>query len=225
MSSDGSVETAVPASEFKTGAEEEEQQEEMQEHEDESDLPRAPPKPWLQSNPSETSISTMESFATATEGYESDEDVDALLHQQAAESTAVLPQTDIKWPLSPTVNGLKASSMSPRADSAIILSKDAVNGSGRVTPRSPQSPVQILAAHEDTMYPSSPVVASASFDNVSISLNEEDTALVHALATSLQQVCLRLQSIPVDSAERALLRRRVAEARGVLDGETEGEAF
>ncbi|KAF1984745.1 hypothetical protein K402DRAFT_135221 [Aulographum hederae CBS 113979] len=154
------------------------------------------------------------------------------------------PRT-VKWPLSPTMTDFTTSSssspsalLSPRADSAVVMHTTASkpshapttpptntsSNSGRSTPRKFHHPsdiqtrdLQRAPAHADNN--ESPP-ASASFDGLSISLNDEDTVLVHALATSLQQLCLSLQGSEGGSEERAVLRRRLVEARGVLDGES-----
>ncbi|KAK5172434.1 hypothetical protein LTR04_005068 [Oleoguttula sp. CCFEE 6159] len=65
--------------------------------------------------------------------------------------------------------------------------------------------------------------ASPATPRSALSVDNQD--LVHGLVRSLQQVCVRLQETSGNQYESRIWRRRLDEAKRVLDGNQEGEAY
>jgi hypothetical protein len=173
-----------------------------------------------QRNSSVDSVSTVATFATAAEEQSDDEDDDE------NEQIDQFSQQIISPPITPhfaTQNGL----ISPRSDSAINMRK--------VSPPQLSPPVHIsrgvspagdLSSGLQTSKIFSILTESGSRDEPRLALSEEEKQLIYGLASSFQQVCSSLHSTSGDQYERKEWRRRLDEARRVLNGEEfEGSPF
>ncbi|KAF2794892.1 hypothetical protein K505DRAFT_20349 [Melanomma pulvis-pyrius CBS 109.77] len=179
---------------------------------------------YHQRNSSMDSVSTMASFATAAEEQSDDEEEEN--EQMDQFSQQLLPQT-----VAPRHTALHGY-MSPRSDSAINMGK--ANGSptlasptqaSRTSSRG-SSPAGDLASGLQTSKIFSILTESHAQDEPRLALNEEEKQLIYSLAASFQQVCAHLQSTSGDQYERKEWRRRLDEARRLLNGENlEGQLF
>lgn len=161
-----------------------------------------------QRNSSVASVSTVASFATAAEEQSDDEEENEKMDQFSAQlfprPQAVAPQN---------------LSTSPRSDSAINMRKP--NGSpsqGSTTSRvsSPGHGDLVTGLQTSKIYS---ILLESPRDEPQLRLNEEEKQLVYNLAASLQQVCASLKSTAGDQYERKEWRRRLDEARKLLNGE------
>lgn len=172
-----------------------------------------------QRNSSVDSVSTIATFATAAEEQsDSDEDEN---EQMDRFSQQIIPSQQPITPRPATHDGI----VSPRSDSAINMRK--VNGSpGQASqPSRGSSPGGDLVTGLQTSKIYSILLESPS-QQPRLALNEEEKQLIYSLAASFQQVCGNLQSTSGDQYERKEWRRRLDEARRVLNGEEpEGQPF
>ncbi|KAF2496288.1 hypothetical protein BU16DRAFT_617750 [Lophium mytilinum] len=176
-----------------------------------------------QRNDSASSVSTMATFATATEGNGSDDGSDYGNERLDEFSRQVLAQ--------PVLNGIHRVVDKDRPESAINFS--APRGSHYAKESS-----DLSSQTSGGLSPGADIVGglraskifsilleSSSSDGRRLSLNEHEKQLIYGLAASLQQVCANLQSTAGDQYERKAWRRRLDEARKVLEGEEVDEAF
>ncbi|KAF2813424.1 uncharacterized protein BDZ99DRAFT_438578 [Mytilinidion resinicola] len=177
-----------------------------------------------QRNDSASSVSTMATFATATEGNGSDDGSDDANERLDEFSQRVLAQPA-------QLNGIHHVADKDRPESAINFS----------TPRGSHYAKESSDLSSQNSRGSSPgadivgglraskifsiLLESSSTEGRRLSLNEHEKQLIYGLAASLQQVCTNLQSTDGDQYERKAWRRRLDEARKVLEGEEGDEAF
>lgn len=173
---------------------------------------------YHQRNPSVDSISTIASFATAAEEQPDDEEEN---EQMDRFSQQLLSNRQSVAPRHATPNGLT----SPRSDSAINMRR--VNSSPTQTSNISRgsSPASDLVTGLQTSKIFS-IMLETPKEEPRLALNEEEKQLIYSLAASLQQVCANLQSTAGDQYERKEWRRRLDEARRILNGEElEGQPF
>ena len=181
-----------------------------------------------QRNDSVDSISTVASFATAKEGNDSDDSSDEgsnpldelsqqiISHQQRAAAQANGGQNvaDANRP-DPAVMALKTRATNQSLDPTKWPSQNSRGG----------SPGADLVGGLRASKIFSTLLDSGLNSDRRLSLNEQEKQLVYGLAASFQQVCMNLQSTAEDKYERKEWRRRLDEARKILDGEQADEAF
>lgn len=162
---------------------------------------------YHQRNPSVDSVSTMATFATAAEEHSDDENENEPMDQFAQQILSTQNRTLSSRP-----------STSLRSDSAINMRRG--NGS---------SPTQTTISHGS----SSPgdlasglqtskifsILTESARDEPRLALSEEETQLIYGLAASMRQVCSNLQNTYGEAYERKAWRRRLDEARRILNGE------
>ena len=167
-----------------------------------------------QRNPSVDSVSTVASFATAAEDHgegddevEKNEQMDHFSQQILASSKPVPMRTSLP-------NG----GTFLRTDSAIYMRRangssptQTSNSRGSVSPGDLASGLQISKIFS--------ILTETSRDEPSVALSDEETQLIYGLAASFQQVCANLQTSYGEAYERKAWRRRLDEARRVLNGE------
>jgi hypothetical protein len=195
-----------------------------------------------QRNSSMDSVSTMASFATAAEEQSDDEEENEEMDHF---SQQILPTPQ---PIAQRLAGLNGH-VSPRNDSAINMGR-AYGSPTIVSPTyNPHtsfhaSPTQASTTSRASSRGSSPttpgdlasglqtskifsiLTESHAQDEPRLALNEEEKQLIYSLAASFQQVCSHLQSTSGDQYERKEWRRRLDEARRLLNGENpEGQLF
>ncbi|KAJ4296548.1 hypothetical protein N0V90_006593 [Kalmusia sp. IMI 367209] len=167
-----------------------------------------------QRNSSVASVSTVASFATAAEGLSDDEDDNPQMDQF---SQQMFPN---QQPAAQTT------SMSPRSDSAINVRKPNSSPSlGSTTSRvsSPGSGDLVTGLQTSKIFS---ILLESPRDEPQLALNEEEKQLIYSLSASFQQVCTNLRSTSGDQYERKEWRRRLDEARRILNGEDfEGQPF
>jgi hypothetical protein len=193
-------------------------------------------------NSSMDSVSTMASFATAAEEQSDDEEENEEMDQFSQQILS--SQQPIAQRLA-ALNG----HVSPRNDSAVNMGK-AYGSPTIVSPtHNPHtsyraSPTQASIASRASSGGSSPttpgglasglqtskifsiLTESHAQDEPRLALNEEEKQLIYSLAASFQQVCSHLHSTSGDQYERKEWRRRLDEARRLLNGENlEGQLF
>lgn len=164
------------------------------------------------------SISTLATFATATEGGDVDEETDE------EEWTNGRPMAGSWQPDYPSKRKFHIDSRNTPA--SYILRNDRENPtptpafSHLATPPSttPQSPIDVLSAF------------SASKDGAPanpIQLGSRDKELIERLIQSLSKICVQLHAGDLEGGkyENKVWRRRLDTARRVLEGEMNGEAF
>ncbi|KAF2706897.1 hypothetical protein K504DRAFT_470905 [Pleomassaria siparia CBS 279.74] len=187
---------------------------------------------YHQRNSSMDSVSTMASFATAAEDFSDEEEENEQMDQF---SQHILPTLPSVTPRYGTLNGQTSS----RSDSAMNLGK--ASGSPTLgshvsfhasptqatrTPSRGPSPAGDLASGLQISKMFSILAESHAQDEPRLALNEEEKQLIYSLAASFQQVCSHLQSTSGDQYERKEWRRRLDEARRLLNGEKlEGHLF
>jgi hypothetical protein len=197
---------------------------------------------YHQRNSSMDSVSTMASFATAAEEQSDDEEENEEMDQF---SQQILPN---QQPIAQRLAALSGH-VSPRNDSAVNMGKaygsptivsptynphisyrvsptqasmTSRNSSGGSSPTTPGG----LASGLQTSKIFSILTESHAQDEPRLALNEEEKQLIYSLAASFQQVCSHLQSTSGDQYERKEWRRRLDEARRLLNGENlEGQLF
>ncbi|KAL5389945.1 hypothetical protein DPSP01_002004 [Paraphaeosphaeria sporulosa] len=169
-------------------------------------------------NSSQASVSTVASFATAAEDLSDDDEENPQMdqfskslfpsQQPVVQDTAALPRSDSAYNVSKP-----ASSSSPATSSTSTLS--------RVS--SPSSGDLVTGLQTSKIFS---ILSQTPRDEPQLALNEEEKQLIYSLAASLQQVCSNLRSTTNDQYVRKEWRRRLDEARRVLNGEElEGQPF
>ena len=164
-----------------------------------------------QRNPSIDSISTVASFATAAEEQfdedEENEQMDQFSQQILSNQAPPAPRNGVQ-------NGLA----SLRTDSAINMRR-ATGSSPTQTSlsRGSSSPSELANGLQISKIFS--ILTEGSRDEPRLALSEEETQLIYGLAASVQLVCSNLQNTYGEAYERKAWRRRLDEARKVLNGE------
>lgn len=181
-------------------------------------------------NDSGESISTVATFATATEGKGSDGegDEDEWIHRPMA--GAWRNDHSSKRKISPRSLGSPSSDLSRSGSSssnkrAAPFRKLAPNVNG-IDPI--PVPIPTVPAHHLDNTPLSPSSTSlAVLSREAALMSEGDKKLVEMLVNSLSKVCVRLKEGGEENGryEGRVWRRRLDTARRVLDGEMNGEAF
>ncbi|KAF7159604.1 hypothetical protein CNMCM6106_006920 [Aspergillus hiratsukae] len=169
---------------------------------------------------STTSLSTIATFATATEG---DDDIESVLYWDRkfnAELQSRLPYTEPA--AGHEIDG------TPRAPRKQVSPSGTTNGSADASSRT-ISPIQRSESATSSIVSSLvSTVRAASSPHLTIQpgksgLNNDDTRLLEQLFQSLGKVCLDLQTLTAsaepDPKRERVLRRRLDAARRVLDGE------
>ncbi|KAF2266911.1 hypothetical protein CC78DRAFT_531339 [Lojkania enalia] len=172
-----------------------------------------------QRNSSVDSVSTVATFATAAEEQSDDEDENEEMDHFSRQMLPVQQPTASQYA---TLNGVSTPS-------------DSVADMRSKSNRSPGQTSQTLRVS----FPGSDITSglqisklfsilteTPSHSEPRLALNEEEKQLIHSLAASFQEVCANLQSTFGDQYERKEWRRRLDEARRVLNGEElEGQPF
>ncbi|PVI08501.1 hypothetical protein DM02DRAFT_510061 [Periconia macrospinosa] len=169
-------------------------------------------------NSSMDSVSTMASFATAAEDQEEEENErmdqfsQHILQNQHSTSSISTVQNNIIPPRSDSLNkNLKSPGSPPFRDTSS-------RGSS-----SPASVVMTAGLQTSKIFS---ILLEAPRDEPRLALNEEEKQLIYSLSASFQSVSAILQSPSTDPYERKEARRRLDEARRVLNGEEfEGNPF
>ncbi|KAF1994620.1 hypothetical protein P154DRAFT_402156, partial [Amniculicola lignicola CBS 123094] len=159
---------------------------------------------YHQRNPSVDSVSTMASFATAAEEQSDEEDENEEMDQfsQNILPTSAMYATHSDVRANPATN-LREANASPSQAS------NSSHGSSRGGLVNGLQTSKIYTILLETPGGSEPRLA----------LSEEEKQLIYGLAASLQQVCTNLQNTAGDQYERKEWRRRLDEARRLLNGE------
>lgn len=170
-------------------------------------------------NSSVASVSTVASFATAAEGLSDDEDDNPHMDQFSQQlfptvdraSTATItasPRSDA------APDNLKANgSKSPSQSSTPTLSRVSSPGSGDM----------VTGLQTSKMFS---ILLESPRDEPQLALSQEEKQLIYSLASSFQQIVGNMKSTSGDQYERKEWRRRLDEARRVLNGEdSEGQPF
>ena len=184
------------------------------------------------------SVSTVNTFATATEGKPSspfdDDDDDDNENEWTPRQTMAG-----SWQIEPkkhkAVNGINGSPKSPKNKkhiaSAYKASKNDAKlptGEEKVSPT--QQPHDLISYITSIARPDSPS-SQYSGDTGPIveplQIGDRDRELIERLVGSLAKVCAHLHKLGVEGAvyEARVCRRRLDTARRMLDGEVNGEAF
>ncbi|KAH8727592.1 hypothetical protein GQ44DRAFT_738243 [Phaeosphaeriaceae sp. PMI808] len=173
---------------------------------------------YHQRSQSTDSVSTVASFATAAENHSDDEDEnekmdhfsDQILAQHQAASTRLT-----------TAN----SHTSLRSDSAINMRHG--NGSSpnqTIITRASSSPADLASGLQvSKIFSILTESSSPTREEPRLALNEEEKQLIYSLAASFQQVSSNLQHAYGEQYERKEWRRRLDEARRILNGEEDVE--
>ncbi|KAF2652877.1 hypothetical protein K491DRAFT_604054 [Lophiostoma macrostomum CBS 122681] len=167
-----------------------------------------------QRNASVDSVSTVASFATAAEEQDDDDEENEQMDQF---SRSILPHQH----LAIAQNGFA----SPRSDSAVTMRK-ANSSSGQTQGSRGSSPASEVSAGLQTSKLFTILTQTPGNGEPRLALSEEEKELIYGLASSFQQVCGLLQSTDKEQYERKEWRRRLDEARRMLNGEElEGRPF
>lgn len=203
VSSEDSVETTKPVAAAAVPADEEEEEESEENTPTQDDGEALAQNALHKRYASTESISTLATFMTATEGDEnSDGDDD--------ENTAL----DNALPDLPSAPQLAVPSNVNQRDSGVAMSPDKDNADPILPSNSMTSDIpEELGSLELTLSSAGVVI-----DGSPLSLRDEDQALVHALAQSLEKVCLSLKDQGEGQDDGDQFRRRLDEARRALDG-------
>jgi hypothetical protein len=159
-------------------------------------------------NPSVDSVSTVASFATAAEEQSDDEEENEQMDQFSQQLLSIQSRA----PSRPGIASL-------RSDSAINMRHGAGSSPTlTTTSRSSSTPGELANGLQTSKIFS--ILTEGSKDEPRLALSEEETQLIYGLAASIRQVCSNLQNTPCGEAyERKAWRRRLDEARKVLNGE------
>ncbi|KAL4893955.1 hypothetical protein BDV59DRAFT_19260 [Aspergillus ambiguus] len=166
------------------------------------------------------SLSTVATFATATEGHDDFDSVlywdrkfnDEIHHRypdidEAQPSSSGSESENMKTPRAVRRQSSRKSTALPRSDSAMTSC---------ATPTSLASSLVSTVRAASSPHPT-------SAENGNMGINDDDTRLLEDLFQSLRSVCMDLQTITTspepDPKKVRLLRRRLDAARRVLDGE------
>ncbi|KAH7388791.1 hypothetical protein BKA66DRAFT_511152 [Pyrenochaeta sp. MPI-SDFR-AT-0127] len=166
---------------------------------------------YHQRNGSVDSVSTVGTFATAAE-EQSDDDEENEQMDQFSQQILSSQQPVASRP--GTHNGLSTL----RSDSAINMRR--ANGSSPTQTsisRGSSSPGDLASGLQTSKIFS--ILTEASRDEPRLALSEEETQLIYGLAASFQQVCANLQNTYGEAYERKAWRRRLDDARKILNGE------
>ncbi|KAG9186612.1 hypothetical protein G6011_09720 [Alternaria panax] len=165
-----------------------------------------------QRNPSVDSVSTVATFATAAE--EQDDDDEEKNEHMDQFSQQILSNQSRSSSRPGTHSGL----LSMRSDSAINMRRG--NGASPThssLSRGSSSPGELASGLQTSRIFS--ILTEGSRDEPRVALSEEETQLIYGLASSIQNVCSNLQHTYGDAYERKAWRRRLDEARKILNGE------
>ncbi|KAF2182217.1 hypothetical protein K469DRAFT_712828 [Zopfia rhizophila CBS 207.26] len=171
-----------------------------------------------QRNASVDSVSTVATFATAAEEQSDDEEsnerMDEFSQQFLPNQHTVTPRQGAQNPTT-------------RSDSAINMRTNNTGSPSQISQASRgSSPAGDLLGGLQTSKIFSILLESPSNTKPRLALNEEEKQLIYSLASTFQQVCRNLQSTSGDQYERKEWRRRLDEARRVLNGEEpDGQPF
>jgi hypothetical protein len=166
---------------------------------------------YHQRNPSVDSVSTVATFATAAEEQTDDDEENEHMDHF---SQQILSNQNRSLSRPGTQNGL----LSLRADSAINMRRgNASSPSQRSLSRGSSSPGELASGLQTSRIYS--ILTEGSRDEPRVALSEEETQLIYGLAASIQNVCSNLQHTYGDAYERKAWRRRLDEARKILNGE------
>jgi len=160
-------------------------------------------------NDSSASISTIASFATAAEEQDDDE---------ANEQMDQFSQHILSHQRPMTSNGFT----SLRADSAINLRRATMGSppSQTTVSRGSASPVDLASGLQvSKIFSILTESSSPGREGPRLALSEEEKQLIYSLAASFQQVCSGLLYMDGERYERKAWRRRLDDARRVLNGE------
>lgn len=177
------------------------------------------------------SVSTVATFATATEGREHEEE---WFHRRP-----VAGSWESDYPSKRNFNMTNHDTLSDRSEHApeirvatAVNKSPSTNTSPSFSPHTPtQSPPAAASSPSSSMDLLSALSSLSPTHNGtpgrSIQLNDRDKELVERLIQSLSKVCtnLHIGTIEGGKYENRVWRRRLDAARRVLDGETNGEAF
>ncbi|KAF2866726.1 hypothetical protein BDV95DRAFT_504514 [Massariosphaeria phaeospora] len=168
-----------------------------------------------QRNSSVDSVSTMASFATAAEEQSDDEE-----NEQMDQFSQQLLSNQ------PSHHATQSSLTSLRSDSAINMSKPLSSPTQTSTSRE-SSPASGLMTGLQTSKIFSVLLESPTQEqHPQLALSEEEMQLIYSLAASFRQVCANLQNTTADQYERKEWRRRLDDARRLLEGDVpEGRLF
>ncbi|KAF2856248.1 hypothetical protein T440DRAFT_463588 [Plenodomus tracheiphilus IPT5] len=162
-------------------------------------------------NPSVDSVSTIASFATAAEEQDDDEEANEQMDQF---SQQFLSAQDPAAARPGAHNGLAAL----RTDSAINMRRG-IGSSPTLTSVSHGSSTPTELAHGLQTSKIFSILTEGSRDETRLALSEEETQLIYGLAASITSVCSNLQNTHGEAYDRKAWRRRLDEARRVLNGE------
>ncbi|KAH7080549.1 hypothetical protein BKA63DRAFT_437767 [Paraphoma chrysanthemicola] len=160
------------------------------------------------------SVSTLASFATAAENHSDDEEENEQMDQF---SEQILAQ---QLPIA--ARPITSSSYtSLRSDSAINMrSRNGSSPSQTTITRASSSPADLASGLQvSKIFSILTESSSPSREEPRLALSEEEKQLIYSLAASFQQVCSSLQHTYGEQYERKAWRRRLDEARRVLNGE------
>ena len=181
------------------------------------------------------SVSTVATFATATEGRASDEEPEEDWVNRRPMAGSWQPEYHSKHKSDrnggqATTEGLQQA-FGIRVDTAVNKPSNTTKSPSF----SPNTPTQLPYANTVSLHSSLDLLSALSGSSgteaggpgKTIQLNDRDKELVERLIQSLSKVCIKLHNGTVDGGryESRLWRRRIDAARRVLDGETNGEAF
>lgn len=180
-------------------------------------------------NDSGESISTVATFATATEGKGSDGEGDEDDRYYRPMAGAWMNDQSSKRKMSPrslyspSSNHNRNGSGSSKRSASFRKLAPTVNGTDSVP-----VPIPTVPAHHLDSMPASPFSTSLSIlSEEAAQMAEGDKNLVEMLVKSLSKLCARLKEGGEENGryEGRVWRRRLDTARRVLDGEMNGEAF
>jgi len=166
-------------------------------------------------NDSSASVSTIASFATAAEEQDDDDEENERMDQF---SQQMLSQQ--RPPISRPVTSSSFTAL--RSDSAINMRRATTGSSPPQTtvPRSSTSPVDLASGLQvSKIFSILTESSSPGREEPRLALSEEEKQLIYSLAVSFQQVCSGLQHTDGEQYERKEARRRLDDARRVLNGE------
>ena len=166
-------------------------------------------------NPSSESLSTLASFATAAEEQDEDEEANEQMDQF---SQQLLSHHNLHGPRPGMQTGLSAL----RTDSAINMRRGA-GSSPTLTAVSRGSSTPTELAHGLQTSKIFSILTERSREEARLALSEEETQLIYRLAASITSVCSHLHRTHEEAYDRKAWRRRLDEARRVLNGEEEAE--
>jgi hypothetical protein len=167
-----------------------------------------------QRNPSVDSVSTVATFATAAEEQDDDDDDEKNEHMDQFSQQILSNQTRSLSRPGTTQSGL----LSLRSDSAINMRRGTgASPTQSSLSRGSSSPGELASGLQTSRLFS--ILTEGSRDEPRVALSEEETQLIYGLAASIQNVCSNLQHTYGDAYERKAWRRRLDEARKILNGD------